>query len=56
LLRFGFLDGFRGFAWHALQGFWYRLLVDVKCYEFEVKLKHYESPKALLEKEYGIKL
>lgn len=56
LFRLGFLDGFKGFAWHALQGFWYRLLVDIKCYEFEAKLSKYDSPKALLEKEYGIKL
>lgn len=55
-LRLGFLDGFKGFAWHGLQGFWYRLLVDVKCYEFESKLAQYESVNALLEKEYGIKI
>jgi glycosyltransferase involved in cell wall biosynthesis len=29
LLRRGFLDGRQGFVFHALQGFWYRLLVDV---------------------------
>ena len=30
VLRLGFLDGAAGFYFHALQGFWYRLLVDAK--------------------------
>ena len=34
-LRLGFLDGWRGFVFHFMQGFWYRLLVDVKVYEIE---------------------
>jgi glycosyltransferase involved in cell wall biosynthesis len=29
VLRRGFLDGRQGFVFHVLQGFWYRLLVDV---------------------------
>lgn len=29
LLRLGFLDGKQGLLFHVLQGFWYRLLVDV---------------------------
>jgi glycosyltransferase involved in cell wall biosynthesis len=29
-LRLGFLDGKEGFIFHFLQGFWYRLLVDIK--------------------------
>jgi len=29
VLRLGFLDGKQGFLFHFLQGFWYRLLVDV---------------------------
>lgn len=54
-LRVGFLDGWRGFLFHFMQGWWYRLLVDVKCYEFEKKLKHYRNNfKELLKKEYGI--
>jgi glycosyltransferase involved in cell wall biosynthesis len=28
-LRLGFLDGKRGFVFHFLQGFWFRLLVDI---------------------------
>ena len=31
----GFLDGKRGFIWHTLQGFWYRMLVDAKVYEIK---------------------
>ena len=33
ILRLGFLDGFRGFVFHFLQGFWYRVLVDAKLFE-----------------------
>ena len=31
----GFLDGKKGFFWHFMQGFWYRLLVDIKIIEIE---------------------
>ena len=30
VLRLGFLDGKEGTAFHLLQGFWYRYLVDLK--------------------------
>jgi glycosyltransferase involved in cell wall biosynthesis len=33
VLRLGFLDGKEGFLFHFLQGFWYRLVVDVKIDE-----------------------
>ncbi len=39
LLRFGFLDGRAGTAFHFLQGFWYRYLVDAKVYEIEQHIK-----------------
>jgi hypothetical protein len=29
VVRLGFLDGKQGFIFHVLQGFWYRLLVDI---------------------------
>jgi len=29
IVRLGFLDGKQGFIFHVLQGFWYRLLVDI---------------------------
>jgi glycosyltransferase involved in cell wall biosynthesis len=32
-LRLGFLDGWQGFVFHFLQGFWYRLIVDLKMRE-----------------------
>jgi glycosyltransferase involved in cell wall biosynthesis len=38
-LSLGFLDGWRGFAFHFLQGFWYRFLVDVKMYELRAMMK-----------------
>lgn len=33
VLRLGFLDGREGLAFHVLQGFWYRFLVDAKLHE-----------------------
>ena len=33
LFRLGFLDGKQGFIFHVLQGFWYRLLVDINTDE-----------------------
>ncbi len=33
VVRAGFLDGRQGFVFHVLQGFWYRLLVDINLEE-----------------------
>lgn len=38
LIRLGILDGFRGVAFHLLQGFWYRLLVDLRRYELQIAI------------------
>lgn len=35
VIRLGFLDGKEGFAFHFLQGFWYRYLVEAKVLEVE---------------------
>jgi hypothetical protein len=35
VFRLGFLDGREGWYFHALQGFWYRTLVDAKILEIE---------------------
>lgn len=35
VIRLGFLDGREGAAFHVLQGFWYRFLVDMKYREVE---------------------
>lgn len=32
----GFLDGPEGFVYHFLQGFWYRILIDVKVHEHRI--------------------
>jgi len=37
-LRLGFMDGTKGFAFHFMQGYWYRSLVDLRVYEAELKL------------------
>jgi len=56
-LQLGFLDGSKGFVYHFMQGFWYRLLVDIKVYEIERVCKgDIVFMKKLLNKEYGIDL
>ena len=57
VLRYGFLDGYKGFLFHFMQGYWYRLLVDVNVQEFQQKLKGDESREdimALLKQDYNI--
>lgn len=39
VLRLGFLDGKEGTAFHVLQGFWYRYLVDMKLYETKTYMR-----------------
>ena len=36
IIRLGFLDGKEGSAFHVLQGFWYRYLVDTKMHEVKL--------------------
>jgi hypothetical protein len=37
--RLGFLNGWQGFVFHFLQGFWYRLSVDLKILEIKKTMK-----------------
>jgi glycosyltransferase involved in cell wall biosynthesis len=39
VLRLGFLDGREGAAFHVLQGFWYRYLVDAKMHELRLYMR-----------------
>lgn len=39
-IRLGFLDGKEGIAFHVLQGFWYRYLVDIKLNEVKTHIKN----------------
>ena len=53
----GFLDGYKGFIWHFMQGFWYRLLVDLKILEIEARSAgEVEKMKEILRKEHGLDL
>lgn len=56
-IRLGFLDGRSGFAFHFLQGFWYRYLVDLKVNEVErlVRDDEYVLESAIVE-VLGVKL
>lgn len=57
VLRFGFLDGSAGTAFHVLQGFWYRYLVDAKVAEVKRYLTTNRcEPAEAIERVLGIKL
>ncbi|MGP9814520.1 glycosyltransferase family 2 protein [Rhodopseudomonas sp. NSM] len=47
VFRLGFLDGKTGLLYHALQGFWYRLLVGAKVEELEEALAGLDDPAAI---------
>lgn len=54
IVRFGFLDGWQGLAFHFLQGFWYRFLVDVKVYEIRMlMIKRGHSLSQVVKNEFG---
>lgn len=50
LVRLGFLDGVRGFAFHFFQGYWYRSLVDLRVYEAELLFSPEDSKEDKLNK------
>lgn len=55
----GFLDGVQGFAYHFMQGFWYRCLVDLKCFELEriiSKGATKEDVLSIISKHTGLKI
>ena len=58
-IQLGFLDGARGFAYHFMQAFWYRALVDLKCIEVERLWENCDndtSKIAILEQYSGYRL
>jgi len=57
IFRLGFLDGWQGFIFHSMQGFWYRMLVDVKIMEIEQRADgDAEEVRRIFKEEYGITL
>jgi glycosyltransferase involved in cell wall biosynthesis len=58
IFRLGFLDGKTGFLFHFMQGFWYRLLVDIKITEAQsfIERNGLAEFKKTLAKNYGLKL
>lgn len=58
VIRIGFLDGYKGFVFHFMQGFWYRLLVDVNVQEMEKKIKEQGvgNIRQILYSDYNVKL
>jgi glycosyltransferase involved in cell wall biosynthesis len=57
LFRLGFLDGKEGAAFHILQGFWYRYLVDMKYHEVKTYMdRHQTDPVAAIAAVLAIEL
>lgn len=55
--KLGFLDGTKGFAFHFMQGCWYRCLVDLKMLEAERWIGQERDPeaiKAILKAKTGL--
>lgn len=51
----GFLDGFQGAAFHFLQAFWYRYLVDLKIFEVKNYIdKHKVAPSLAIKRILNI--
>lgn len=54
IIRFGFLDGWQGTAFHVLQGFWYRYLVDTKLREVRAHMQRNQTgPIQAIEELFG---
>lgn len=57
VLRLGFLDGQAGTAFHFLQGFWYRYLVDAKVSEVKRYMQEHKVNVTLaVERVLGVKV
>ena len=57
VLRLGFLDGQAGTAFHFLQGFWYRYLVDAKVVEVKRYMReHHVGVVEAIERVLGVQL
>lgn len=53
----GFLDGRAGLAFHFMQGFWYRYLVDLKVIELErLAAARKQTIEQVIEAEYGFRV
>ena len=53
-IQFGFLDGREGFAYHFLQGVWYRVLVSVKVMEYERAIAGLQAKQQIVDSLRGL--
>lgn len=57
VVRLGFLDGREGTAFHVLQGFWYRYLVDMKLREVKTHMRRTgQGPAQAIEAVLGLRV
>jgi len=50
IVRLGFMDGQKGYAFHFMQGYWYRTLVDLKVLEAEALICGETDPEIIKDK------
>ena len=56
-VKLGFLDGKEGFLWNFFQGFWYRVLADVKVDEiYKACGKDKDAIRMYVFEHYGLKI
>ncbi|HLO44037.1 MAG TPA: glycosyltransferase family 2 protein [Leadbetterella sp.] len=56
-LQLGFLDGPKGWTFHFLQAFWYRVIVDINIYEIESASKNLpEAIERYISQKWGLKI
>ena len=53
-ILFGFLDGKKGFLYHFLQGYWYRIIVGEKVEQIENSIKKVKSLKKIKKIIYSL--
>jgi glycosyltransferase involved in cell wall biosynthesis len=51
VLRLGFLDGKQGFIFHVLQGFWYRLMIDINIDELKATAVKADERREIAKRE-----
>ena len=57
VIRLGFLDGQAGTAFHFLQGFWYRYLVDAKVAEVQRYMREQSvDVRVAMDRVLGVKV
>ena len=55
-IQLGFIEGYRGFIWNVLQGFWYRFLVDSIIYDCNRNCNNKQQVLDYFKAEFNIEI